>query len=246
MGADQPATLVRTLARRGWRPLVAIIVWAALWVVVGAVAAQDGGAFGEVAGRRVMLVNPFTGSPTTVTLLRVVYVGAGLVLLVAGWSAYRIALSLAGFTVGVSFGASLMAPYGEVSSLIVAVAVGLLGGVLAYYVYLLAVAAVGGFVGLYVTGRIVTALSIGLTGGPLLAIYGVGVLVGAGLSLALAVELTVILTSAVGAVMLAGGTGLINTRFGALWTLVLFALGVAVQIGIARARGGNPFQRRED
>lgn len=213
-------------------------------LVVGSVGAQDGGVIEDVAGTPVTFVNPFTGSPTTVTLLRVVYVAVGLVLLVAGWSAYRLALSLAGFAVGASFGASLMAQYGTVPSLIVTVALGLLGGVLAYYVYLLAVAAVGGFVGLYVTGRVVMALSLGVTGGPLLAVYAVGVLVGAGLALALAVELTVILTSAVGAVMLAGGTGLINGRFGALWTLVLFLVGVAVQVGVARARGGNPFQKR--
>ncbi len=215
-------------------------------VAVGTVAAQDGGLLGDVGNTRISLVNPFTGSPTTVTLLRVVYIGTGLVLLLAGWSAYRVALSLAGFAVGASFGASLMAQYGTASSLIVTVALGLLGGVLAYYVYLLAVGAVGGFVGLYVTERIITAFSLALTGGPLLAVYALGAIVGAGLALALAVELTVILTSAVGAVILAGGTGLINGRFGALWTLVLFAVGVAVQIGIARARGGNPFQKRGD
>jgi hypothetical protein len=216
-----------------------------LLLVAGTVAAQDGGLFGDVVGTRVTLVNPFTGSPMTVTLLRVIYIGAGAVLLLAGWSAYRLALSLAGFAVGASFGASLTAQYGAVSSLIVTVALGMLGGALAYYVYLLAVAAVGGFVGLYVTGQIVVAFSLTLSQWPLQAVYATGVIVGAGLALALAVELTVILTSAVGAVMLAGGTGLINGRFGALWTLVLFAMGVAVQIGIARARGGNPFQKRE-
>jgi hypothetical protein len=216
-----------------------------LVLVAGTAAAQNGGPLRDMVETRVSLVNPFTGSPVTVTLLRVVYVGVGLVLLVAGWSAYRLALSLSGFAVGASLGASLMSQYGTVPSLIVTVALGLLGGVLAYYVYLLAVAVVGGFIGLYLTERILTAFAVGVTGGPLLAVYVVGALVGAGLSLALAVELTVILTSAVGAVMLAGGTGLLNMRFGILWTLILFVVGVTVQVGIARSRGGDPFQKRE-
>jgi hypothetical protein len=222
----------------GWL-LVACLTLAAVGV-----SAQDGGLLGGVGQTQVSLVNPFTGTGITVTVLRLIYVVGGLVLLIAGWSAYRLALSTAGFVVGASLGAALTADYGQSVSLIATIVVGMIGGVVAYYVYLLAVALVGAYVGLLVTNQVVTAFELPTEGAAFLLIYGGGLLVGAVAALALAVELTIILTSAVGAVMLAGGTGLVGTRFAAIWVLLLFIAGVVVQMQFARSRDLNPFRRR--
>jgi hypothetical protein len=211
-----------------------------------AIYAQDGGGLlRDAANLRVTLVNPFTGSGITVTVLRIIYVAGGLVLLFAGWSAYRIALGAAGFVVGASFGAGLTANMSPAISLGATILFGVIGGALASFVYLLAVALVGAYIGLLLTGRVLDGVGLGVEGVTLLLIYGGGMVAGAALALALAVELTIILTSAVGAVMLSGGSGLLTTRFGALWTLLLFAVGVGVQIQVARSGGNNPFQRRD-
>jgi len=225
---------------RSLRPLLFGLV---LLAAVG-VAAQDGGLLENVSGTRISLVNPFTGAGITVTLLRLIYIVGGLVLLVAGWSAYRLALSTAGFVVGASLGAALTSEYGEVVSLVGTVLVGFIGAVVAYYVYLLAVALVGAYVGLLLTNLVVTNFELPTEGAAFLLVYGGGLVIGAVVALALAVELTIILTSAVGAVMLAGGTGLVGTRFAALWVLLLFIAGVVVQMQFARSRGRNPFERR--
>jgi hypothetical protein len=50
----------------------------------------------------ISLMNPLTGEGTTVTLLRVLYVLAGVLLLFVGWRAYKIALATIGFVVGSS------------------------------------------------------------------------------------------------------------------------------------------------
>ncbi|MEO0560996.1 MAG: hypothetical protein AAF125_02710 [Chloroflexota bacterium] len=209
------------------------------------VSAQDGGFLRDAANTQISLVNPFTGAGITVTVLRVIYIVGGLILLFAGWSAYRLALGVAGFVVGSSIGAGLVTGAGTALSLTVTIACGIIGGLIATFVYLLAVALVGGYVGLLVTAQAVALLDLQTGQGPRILIFGAGMVIGAVAALALAVELTIILTSAFGAVMVAGGTGLLNGQFGGLWALLLFVVGVVAQMQVARSRGSNPFERRD-
>ncbi len=221
-----------------------LVMLGLLVLEVVSVGAQGGDTIQQIGNSSVSLVNPFTGDQLTVTVLRLIYIVGGLILLFFGWSAYRLALGAAGFVVGASFGASLTANAAPAVALLVTIILGVLGGVLASFVYLLAVALVGGYMGLLLTGQALAMADVATGRSSLLLIYGIGLIVGAGVALALAVELTIILTSGLGAIMLAGGTGLLDRGYGILWTALLFALGVVVQMRIARSGGRNPFERR--
>jgi hypothetical protein len=69
-------------------------------------------------------------------------------------------------------------------------------------------------------------------------IYGMGIIAGAGLTLFLALELTVFLTAALGALMLAVGLGLIGTETGLILMALAFVISVGVQFTLIRPRQG--------
>lgn len=230
--------------------LLAVLgVLALLLFVAPNAAAQD--AAQEMAqglnNTEISFVNPFTGQGTTVTLFRVLYVIAGAILLVIGWRAYKVALGIIGFVVGSSIGAGIAAQAGggAALTLLMSLAIGIIGVLLAVFAYYVAIAVFGGYIGYLLTGNILLWLNyVPEQGSISLLILLTGAILGGALALALSFELIVLLTSYLGAVLLTSGLGLAASANGFWWLIGLFIAGVAIQIGIARSINENVFERR--
>lgn len=234
------------LHKRG--ALIASMLLFVLAIAVPFVAAQDvateiGSGLNET---QISWVNPFTGEGVTVPLFRVLYVLGGLLLLFAGWRSYKLALGIIGFVIGSGIGASIAANAGGGTALVLlsSVLVGIIGTLLAVFAYYLAVVIFGAYVGVLLTGQIMALLGIVVEPTTNLLVIIVGAVLGGALALALSFELIVVLTSYLGAVMVAAGTGLTTQPNGLLWVVGLFIVGVVAQIMIARSMNENAFRRR--
>lgn len=203
-----------------------------LALLSSAVGAQDD-IVNELSRNTITLQNPFNGQPLTVTLLRTLYIIAGAVLLFAGWSAHRLALSMAGFVLGMSFGAALAANFPPLVALIFSIITGAVGALLATFVYYMAVALMGGYIGLLVVGQLLNSVLM-YTGGDAWLYYLVGFILGAIVAVLISTEFTMILTAGIGAVMLGNGLNFNMQPWGMLGIVGLFALGLIVQFGISK------------
>ncbi|MEM6529593.1 MAG: hypothetical protein AAF653_14945 [Chloroflexota bacterium] len=231
------------------------------WLIVAAMAlllpllpepalAQDAAQAMEAGLRstQISLIDPLTGTGYTVTLFRVLYVLAGLLLLFAGWSTYRYALGIAGFVLGSSIGSGLAggAGFGVVLTLVASIVAGAIGVLLATFAYYVAVALFGAYVGYLLTVNIIGWLGLAAQFEPttLLLISVVGAVLGGALALALAFELVIVLTAYIGAIMVASGFGLVDGPNGFVWVIGLLIVGLAVQAGVGRSRKQEVFRRR--
>jgi hypothetical protein len=224
-------------------------VFALLLMGVALASAQDvaGEISSSLSETQVSWVNPFTGEGVSVTLFRLLYIVAGVLLLVMGWRAYKVALGVIGFAIGSGVGASIVSNAGGGPALVLmaSLLVGIIASMLAVFAYYVAVVIFGGYVGVLLTGLVLPMLGITAEPSTNLLFLIVGAVLGGALALALSFELVVVLTSYLGAVMLAAGLRLTAQPNGLVWVAALFILGVVVQIAVARSMNENAFRRRE-
>lgn len=224
-------------------------VFALLLMGVALASAQDvaGEISSSLSETQVSWVNPFTGEGVSFTLFRLLYIVAGVLLLVMGWRAYKVALGVIGFAIGSGVGASVVANAGggAALTLVSSLLVGIIASMLAVFAYYVAVVIFGGYVGVLLTGQVLSLLGITAEPSTNLLFLIVGAVLGGALALALSFELVVVLTSYLGAVMLAAGLRLTAQPNGLVWVAALFILGVVLQIAVARSMNENAFRRRE-
>jgi hypothetical protein len=159
-------------------------------------------------------------------IVKVLLVVGGVILLFVGWRIYHIVILLAGFLVGAAFAAALV---GEASTLMTLAAIligGLIGAVLSYFLYYVAVFVIGAYIGILITGGLANVLGLAPVS-PLVLLFGA--VIGGAVLLALSIELLVILSALVGAQMITLALGL-----GVEWTLILAVIGVIIQLLTAR------------
>jgi hypothetical protein len=176
------------------------------------------------------LVNRLTEVPRS-DVVRILFVIGGVLLLVAGWRIYEFIILLAGILIGASVGAALVGQSELVLQVAAALVGGLIGAVLAIFLYYLAVFFIGAYVGIILTNAIAVALGAEVVSALVLFI---GALIGGLLLLALSIELLILLAVVVGAQLLVLGLGL-----GAEWILIFIIVGVIVQLMATRYYGYN-------
>jgi hypothetical protein len=177
------------------------------------------------------------GLSPLVEVLRFIAIGAGLVLLVAGWKIYRLVVALPGFLIGAALGVWIGHQVsGDLTFALIGFAVGGLIGVwLARVVHDIALFVVGAVGGVYVMQNVWGYLSE-LT--PSTWVLVLGAILGGGLLLALSRHWMVFLSSVIGAMMFVWGV-----QVDIAWILVAFVFGLVMQYGISRALGEKAFAR---
>jgi len=181
--------------------------------------------------------NPLDNLGLAPSVLRIVYIIAGILLLVAGWWVYEYIVAIAGFLVGASLGLSLVGgTHNEAIAFLALIAGGLIGALLALVLQYVAIFFIGAYIGAVVTAQLWAALST--TPVPDLAIV-IGGIVGGLILLTLAYQFIVLVSAAVGAVLL--GTAL---NLGVVWMLVFFIVGIILQYALTRITGSDAFVRR--
>ena len=159
-------------------------------------------------------------------IAQVLFIVAGVMLLVFGWRIYNYIVILAGAWVGASLASAAVVT----SSVVVEVAAiligGLLGAMLAVFLYFIAVFIIGMYVGAILTTALASAFSLTPIS-PLILL--VGAIIGGFLLMALSAELVIFISALVGAQMLTAGLGL-NRE----WMLIFTILGIAIQIAATR------------
>ncbi len=168
-------------------------------------------------------------------LARVVLIGGGLILLVAGWRIYEIIILVAGFLMGASLASTLVVSDSALINLAALLIGGLLGAALSAFLYYIAVFVIGVYIGMALTNGL--ALTLALTPVSALALL-IGGVVGGIILVGLSFEFLIVIAALVGAQMLTLGLGL-----DAVWTLILAVIGVIVQLGLTRAMQYD-FRRR--
>lgn len=165
--------------------------------------------------------NEFGLSPT---LMRIAQGIVGFLLLFAGYALYKLAIMLVGFIVGAIMGYGLGAEEGgKLLGILLLLVGGWLGGILAWFLHLLALFVIGAFYGAILLGALVDWETWVLI---------LGGLLGGFLLLALSQLLIVLITAGTGAVLFGGlGLGASDAVI-----LVLFVLGVLVQYGLLASR----------
>ncbi len=162
-------------------------------------------------------------------IARLLLVIGGVVLLVVGWRIYNFIILIAGFLIGASIAASLVAGENTVIVFVALIIGGLVGAALGALFYLGAVFLIGAYVGIAFTNAFATAFGLAPVSAVLLLIMAV---VGGLILVGLSFELLVVVAAVVGGQMLALGLGL-----DAVWALVFAAIGVVVQVVLMRTRG---------
>jgi len=164
--------------------------------------------------------------PPESQIMQILLVVGGVVLLIFGWRIYDFIVILAGAWVGATLASAAVVT----SSVLIEVAAiligGLIGGVLAVFLYFIAVFIIGMYVGAILT----TALAslFGLTPVTPLALL-IGAIIGGFILLGLSAELVIFISSLVGAQMLTAGLGLTSE-----WVLLFTIVGIVVQFASTR------------
>lgn len=179
----------------------------------------------ETATIAEQLIDRMTTTPQS-DVGRVLIVLGGIVLLVAGWYVYDFVVMIAGFLVGATVAASLIATESTLLALAFMLIGGLIGVMVASFLYYVAVFVIGGYVGIVLTSSAASALSLTPVS-PLVLLLGA--VIGGLLLLALSFQLLVVLAAIVGAQMVVLGLGLQP-----VWILILAILGIFVQFALAR------------
>jgi hypothetical protein len=183
----------------------------------------------------IQFYNPFATAGLGPSALRILYLVAGVVLLIIGWRITDYIVGLAGFVIGAGIGMSLAPVGNEIVTLLALVAGGLIGAVLAIILQPVALFLLGAYLGVIITGQAWAAFDP--TPVPVWASV-LGGVIGGLLMLALAFQLLVLVSAALGAFLVSMALGL-----PLLWTIVLFVLGVLVQVLLASATS-TPIVRR--
>jgi hypothetical protein len=180
-------------------------------------------------------INRLSGAPQS-DLLRALLVLGGAVLLVGGWRVYEFAILLAGIILGAAVGAQITANSEELIQIAAMVAGAVIGGLLAVYVYFVAVFLIGFYIGV----QLLFAAAIALEWTPVsyIALLVAG-FIGGIVLVALSTELLIVVASLIGAQMLTLGLGL-----SAEWTIVFALLGIVIQFLAARYSGYTTRRRR--
>jgi hypothetical protein len=160
---------------------------------------------------------------------RVLLIGGGLILLVAGWRIYEIIILIAGFVMGASIASALVVTDSVLINTAVLLLGGIIGAVLSAFLYYIAVFLIGAYIGMALTNGL--AVMLGLIPVSAIALL-LGGLVGGIVLVGLSFEFLIVLSALVGAQMLTLGLGL-----DAIWTLILAVIGVIVQLGLTRSLG---------
>ncbi|MBI5670973.1 MAG: hypothetical protein HZC41_23515 [Chloroflexi bacterium] len=184
----------------------------------------------------IQFYNPFEAVGLAPSALRVLYIIAGALLLLLGWRIADFVVGLAGFVIGAGIGMSLVPPGNEALTLVALVAGGLLGAVLAVALQYVAIFLVGAYLGAVLTAQLWAALAV--TPVPTLALL-IGAVIGGLVLLALSFQFLVIVSAAIGALLIGMALGL-----PLLWTVLLFVLGLIVQVALARFSGTPVVYRR--
>lgn len=164
--------------------------------------------------------------PPQSDISRVLLIGGGLILLLAGWRIYEVIILIAGFLIGASIATSLVVTDSTIIALIVLLVGGIVGAALSIFLYFIAVFLIGAYVGIALTGGLAAALSLTPVSALVLLVGGlIGGLVLVGLSF----EFLVFVSAVVGAQMLTLGLGL-----DAVWTIILAIIGIVVQLALTR------------
>jgi hypothetical protein len=166
---------------------------------------------------------------------RLLLVVGGAILLIVGWRIYDFIILLAGFLIGASVGVSLVDPANTLLQIAGLLIGGVIGLVLAALLYYVAIFFIGAYLGVALTSAAAVALELTPVSPLVLLVMAI---VGGLLMLALSFEFLVLLSALVGAQMLSLGLGL-----GPLWTLVLFIVGVIIQL-VATRYSGRVIRRR--
>ena len=160
---------------------------------------------------------------------RVLLIGGGLILLVAGWRIYEVIILIAGFIMGASIASALVISDSVLINTAVLLLGGIVGAVLSAFLYYIAVFLIGAYIGMALTNGL--AVMLGLLPVSAVALL-LGGLIGGIVLVGLSFEFLIVLAALVGAQMLTLGLGL-----DAIWTLVLAVIGVIVQLGLTRTLG---------
>lgn len=180
------------------------------------------------------LTNRLLYTPESV-ILRVIFVLAGALLLLLGWRVYDELIILIGILVGAMMA---LAAVGETTFVVQAAAMligGLIGGLLAYFLYAVAVFFIGAYIGMVLLVAVASLLEITPVSAIALLIAAIA---GGILMLALSFQFAIFISAFVGAQLLVLGLGLPSE-----WFLLLVILGIIVQLGAARYTGFD-YRRR--
>jgi hypothetical protein len=168
-------------------------------------------------------------------LVRALLIVGGILLLVAGWRIYDYIVVIAGIVVGATIALSLVTTDNTLVAIGAMIIGGLIGALLGVFLYYAAVFVIGAYIGIVLTGAIIDAVS---TTPPSPVLLLIGAVVGGLLLIGLSFEFLVLLSSLVGAQMLALGLGL-----PLIWTLIFAIIGMIVQFMLMR-RYNYSFRRR--
>jgi hypothetical protein len=157
---------------------------------------------------------------------RVLLILGGVVLLVAGWRIYDFITLIAGFLIGALVALSLLNTDNTLITLAAILVGGLVGAALGYFVYMIAIFLIGAYLGIVV----VNGLAFQLSAAPINpVVLLIAALLGGLILLGLSFQFLILLSALVGAQMLTLGLGLTP-----IWTLIFAAVGIIVQLGLAR------------
>ena len=169
--------------------------------------------------------------------VQVLMVVTGAILLVAGWRIYNWIIILAGALIGGTIALAAVGNAGVVIEVAAFLIGAVIGGVLGYYLYYLAVFMIGAYIGIVFTTLIAQSLNL-LPISPLILIAVA--LIGGIIMLGLSFELLVILASLLGAQLIVVALGLTPAP---IWLGLLVLLGIVLQISLTR-RSGYTVRRR--
>jgi|GEM_PF-820885 len=158
---------------------------------------------------------------------RVLLILGGVVLLVAGWRIYDFVTLIAGFLIGALVALSLVNTDNSLIALAAILVGGLVGAALGYFVYMIAIFLIGAYLGVVVANDLAFQLALSPINPVVLLIAA---LLGGLILLGLSFQFLILLSALVGAQMLTLGLGLAP-----IWTLIFAAIGILVQLGLARA-----------
>lgn len=160
-------------------------------------------------------------------IARVLLILGGVLLLVAGWRIYDFITLIAGFLIGALVALSILNTDNTVLTIAAILVGGLIGAALGYFLYIVAVFLIGAYLGVVVANGLAFQLSIAPINPVVLLIAA---LLGGLIMVGLSFQFLVLLSALIGAQMLTLGLGLAP-----IWTLIIAAVGIVVQLGLARA-----------
>lgn len=196
------------------------------------VLAQDGNSISETGQEIQGIAGEFWERiefATQNSTMQLALIIGGAVLILIGWRVYNFVILIAGTLSGALLALALVNSSNILLSVIAMLIGAIIGGILATFLYYVAIFAIGAYVGAILTFQIVTALS--LTVDSLLAMIFGGIMGGI-ILIGLSFELLVIISSIVGGQLLSLGLGLDSW-----WTIGFIAFGIIWQITLAKVTG---------